>query len=121
MEQVRDFLLTDDGEWAVSNGDFQLVSDEEAVPQGIVVRVRTLLGEIYLDEAQGVDWLNQILIKNPDPLVVRALLAEAIGNTPDVLQVVGTEPTINPNRTAAIDYQVVTVYSTTPLLGTVTS
>lgn len=116
---IRDFLLDEDGDLSISNGDFALASGVEAVEQGISIRVKTFLGEIFLDESQGVDYLNQILIKNPSPLVVRELIREAIANTPDVTDVLGQQLVLNSNRTGSINYQVAHVYSSSPAVGAV--
>lgn len=113
-DPVRDFLGTEDGEWAIVNGDFAVVSGEAAVLQGIRCRVGLFLGEAYLDETKGVDYIDSILIKGPDPLVVRGIIEEAIADTPDVTNVVGAQ-LLNDGRDARISYQVDTVYSEEPL------
>jgi hypothetical protein len=119
-DPVRDFLLDDNGDMAVVNGDFATVSKRQAVVQGIKVRVRMFLGECFLDESQGVDWLGQIIsVKNPDHIVVRELIREAIADTPDVLQVVGSALQQLPNREASISYQVQDLYSDTAFTGEV--
>lgn len=115
MAAIRDFALDDDGDIAVVNGDFAAVADEEAVVQGIAVRLRSFLAECWLDEAQGVDWIGKILIKGADPLLVRELLREAVADTPDVLEVASSFVEQQPDRSARVYYRVRTVYSTQPL------
>jgi hypothetical protein len=120
-DPVRDFASTASGEWATSNGDFGTVAGAAAVPQAIRIKVGMILGECFLDETIGVDYLGQIIdIKNPDPLVVRALIQAPIEDTPDVTNVVGAE-LIGPDkdREASIAYQVDTIYSQEPFSGTV--
>ncbi len=112
---IRDFKATEDGEWYIEDGDFKTISDEDAVGQGIRIRARTFLGEIYLDESVGVDYIDSILIKNPDPLVVRGLLSEAIAKTPDVTNVVGAQLINEGGRQYSIAYSVDTVYSDTSI------
>lgn len=119
---VRDFLGTEDGEWAIVNGDFAFAEGADAVPQGIRIRLGMFLGECYLDESVGVDYLGSILdVKNPDPLVVRGLLQDQIAQTPDVTNVVGAElvQADDGSREASIDYQVDTIYSTSTFSGTI--
>jgi hypothetical protein len=119
---VRDFAGTESGEWAIVNGDFGVVAGAAAVPQGIRVRVKTILGEIFLDESLGVDYLGKILVKAPDPLEVRAEIGEQILSTPDVTDAMGTS-LVGPDaeRQATISYQVATIYSQSPISGTVSS
>lgn len=111
--------MTPDGEWEISNGDFTTVAGAAAVPQGIQIRVSMFQGECELDESIGVPWLDDILIKGDDPLLVRALLSEAIAETPDVTNVVGADlQQDNTTRDASIAYTVDTVYSQSPMSST---
>lgn len=120
-DPVRDFRLDANGDLAVVNGDFGVIAGEEAVPQGIKTRTRMFLGESFLDETVGVDYLGQILsVKNPDPLVVNELLRAPIAATPDVTLVVDNQFDLNGlNRTLDVAYKVFTIYSTQPLPGSV--
>lgn len=108
---VRDFLQDADGDLAVENGDFQTVADAAAVPQGIGIRCRSVLKEIWLDEEQGVPWTEVVLVKNPDPLVVREVFREAIMDTPDTVDASGTDLQVDhATREGAIDFKVGTIY-----------
>lgn len=123
---VRDFLLDASGDLAVVNGDFAVVggqTDDEnlaAVLQGVQTRLRLFLGECYLDESQGVDYLGKILVKNPDPNGVATELSRAIAATPDVT-LVRSAGLVGPDasRSASISYEVQTVYSTNTIAGLV--
>ena len=57
---VRDFLSDATGDLAVVNGDFALVADAAPVVQGIAIRLKMVLGEYWLDEEVGVDWIGSI-------------------------------------------------------------
>ena len=113
---VRDFGMTPTGGWATANGDFTTVAGSAAVPQGIQVRCFQILGEVFTDESKGVDWLGKILVKNPDPLEVRAELAAAALDTPDVTDVqTATLQGPDANRQATINMQAATIYSQQPV------
>jgi hypothetical protein len=117
---VRDFAMSATGGWAVVNGDFGTVAGSAAVPQGIAIRTRMFLGDCWLDGTKGVDYQGKILVKNPDPLEVRAELAAAILDTPDVTDAVGAGlqgPTAQ--RTATISFQAATIYGDSPVAGEV--
>jgi hypothetical protein len=112
MAAVRDFLLDDDGDFAVVNGDFATVADLAAVVQGVEMRILFFLGEYFLDESIGVDWFGKVLKKNPNPLEVREELRRAIASTPDVLEVTSLALTIDPEtRQGTIGYTVRTIYN----------
>jgi hypothetical protein len=117
MALVRDFKMSSTKGWAVENGDFATVAGAEAVPQGIEIRVGMFLRECFLDESIGLDWPEDILVKNPDPLVIRGLIGGRIAATPDVTNVVGAQLVDQGNRTASIEYVADTVYSEDPLSG----
>ncbi len=112
MALVRDFKQTLTGEWDTSGGDFGTVADAAAVPQGIKIRLGMILGEVFLDESIGVDWIDGINVAGADPLVVRGLLAAAIASTPDVKNVNGSQLVVDTaTREARVSYAVDTVYS----------
>jgi hypothetical protein len=114
---VRDFKSDSDGEWVIEDGDFASVADGEAVPQGIRIRVGMFLGECYLDESVGVDYIDSIFVKNPDPLLVRSIIERAISRTPDVTNVVGAQLVKVDSRDYSIAYAADTIYSDTPISG----
>ena len=114
---VRDFKSDSDGEWSIEDGDFAAVADAEAVPQGIRIRTGMFLGECYLDESIGVDYVDKVFVKNPDPLLIRSLIERAISRTPDVTNVVGAQLVKVESRDCAISYAADTVYSDTPISG----
>lgn len=120
--------MDENGDLAVVNGDFAVVGGDSdaqnvaAVRQSIKMRVRFFLGEYWLDEAVGVDWIGQILVKNPDPLVVRELIRAAIASTPDVTEVVAGDLVLDAaTRAGVIRYTVRTRYSETTINGEITA
>ncbi len=120
-DPTRDFLADDSGDLAVVNGDFALVGGADAIPQGIDCRIKTFFREIFLDESQGVPWIEDIFVKNPDPTVVKEDLRQAIADTPDVTDVVAQDFTLTSTRHGTTTYKVATIYSTEPLSGSTES
>lgn len=119
-DPVRDFGLDEDGDWDFTGGDRVLVAGEAAVRQAVRVKVLTFMREIYLDESIGVDYLNVVLVKNPDPLAVREALRVRIASVADVTEVVGTNLELDrATRVATISFKYRTIYSQTPVTDTV--
>jgi hypothetical protein len=114
-DPVRDFKIDEDGEWVTSNGDIVKVAGEEAVRQGIRISLGLMLGECFLEESAGTDYLDSINVKNADELVVRELLRQRIARVPDVTNVVGAQLIDEGEREASIEYAYDTVYSTDTL------
>ncbi len=115
-DPVRDFAIDASGDMAFANGDRAVVAGAAAVQQAVRIRVGVFLGEILLDQGRGVDYINQILIKNADPLVVRELIKDRIASVPDVVIVVGADLQLDGStREATIRYSYRDVYSTNPV------
>lgn len=75
----------------ITNNDITLTSDANSnganpVLQDILQRLRFYLGEWFLDNTQGIPWIQQILIKNPNISGVEAILMNTIVGTPGVTQ-----------------------------------
>src|SRR5262245_35381490 len=118
-DPVRDFKIDEDGEWVTENGDFVKVAGEEAARQGVRISLGLMLGECFLDEDAGTDYLDSINIKNPDPLVVREILRARIARVPDVVNVVGAELVDEGGRNASISFAYDTIYSEDPIVDQV--
>lgn len=119
-DPVRDFFGDANGEWVISRGDFVAVAGATAVNQAIRVRVQLIRGEAYLDESKGVPYFDEIIKKDPDPLVVRSVIGQEIADVPDVVNAVGAQLEVDAaTREGSISYVVDTVYSEQPLTGTI--
>jgi len=79
-------LLLIDGDVAVVGNDLALTTGSEAVQQHLSQRLKTFLSEWFLDKRIGIAYLEQILIKNPDPVVVDSILKKEIVTTPGILE-----------------------------------
>jgi hypothetical protein len=75
------------GDLELSTGDLQIVEGSDAIAQHIRIRLRTLLGEWFLDDRIGVPYIQRILIKNPGTNVVRRILRQVVEQTPGVVDV----------------------------------
>lgn len=74
------------GELVLSNGDLALITGSDAVLQDIHRRLRTFLGEWFLDIEAGVPYYQDILKKNPNPQVVATVIQNAILGTLGVIE-----------------------------------
>ena len=52
--------------------------------QRLQIKLKTFLGEYFLDNTMGVDYLGSILIKNPNTNLIADLLKIQITSEPDV-------------------------------------
>lgn len=56
----------------------QLATVQTSLDQRIDCRLRTFLGEFWLDQSIGIPYFQEVLKKNPDMSVVRAAFASEI-------------------------------------------
>lgn len=76
---------TNTGDIDLSTNQLELVTGTDAIAQHLLIRLRFFVGEYFLDTRQGIPYFEQILIKNPSLIVVRAIFREAILETPGVV------------------------------------
>lgn len=116
----RDILLDSNGNRLLVAGDYGFAEGNQAVKQGIECRVKLFEGEYWLNQALGVPWLTDVLIKNPKPIIVKSVIGQAIADTPDVSQVVNVSYEVaGQTRRGAVSYTAVSNAGT--ITGTVTS
>lgn len=100
----RDVLLDTDGNRVLVDGDYGFADGLQAVVQGVACRLKLQKGEVWMDEADGVDYRGVVLSANPRPVVIKAELGRAIAKTPDVTDVVAADLVRLPDRGASIRY-----------------
>lgn len=83
---MEDLRLDLSGDLALTaGGDLDIVSGDEAVAQRLLFTLRHFQGEWFLDTEFGVPWFQKVLRKNPEGVVVEAVLKQAILATEGVL------------------------------------
>jgi len=80
-------LLDANGDWAVDNGAVQFASGKQEIAQSIATRLRTILGEWFLNTELGLPWFSRILRKNPNSAEVENIFVKAIADSPGVTSI----------------------------------
>lgn len=111
---IRDVLLDAQGNRVLVAGDLGRADGIQAIKQGIQTRVLLWEGEYWLNLAEGVPYRRLILIRNPNPIIIKAEIGKAIAATPDVSQVVAVTYTDDPLTRAGT-----VAYTCNSTLGTV--
>lgn len=105
MSDIKLSELTSEIE--LSNGDFQLTESVDAIRQHLSQRLRTFLGEWFLDTTTGVPYYEKILVKNPIAQVIEETLVTVILGTPGVLELTSLELDLDgATRTLRVDFSV---------------
>jgi hypothetical protein len=93
------------------DGDLVLISDAERVAQQIKIKLKSFLGEWFLDTTYGVPYWEDILIKNPSLDHIRNILRQQILDVDDVFAVTALSLTLNnQSRTLTVDFVAETTY-----------
>lgn len=79
--------LDANGDWDVQNGDLQFTVGKEEISQIIAQRLKTVLGEWFLNVDLGLPYFDSILVKNVDLSVIEALIRNEILNCPGVIDI----------------------------------
>ena len=100
---MADFLLDATGDLDLSTNDIQIVTGLAAIRQELQIRYRLWLGEWFLNTAEGVPYLGNILGKGGDEARTRAIMVSVATGTPgvDVVQSYGADYD-GPTRTLTI-------------------
>lgn len=79
------FIDQTSGDLVLEAGNLKLVSDEESIQQAVNSNLRAFLGEWFLDDPVnpkvGVPYLQNVLVKNPDPNLLRTVFRAVIIGT----------------------------------------
>lgn len=80
-----DWKLDSTGDLDIEDGDIAFVTGADAIAQHCSIRLKTFLGEYWLNQNIGIDYFGKILIKNPNMAVVQSLFRRTILGTPGVI------------------------------------
>ena len=85
---MSDIKLNSDGsDIDLSTNSAELVEGVDAIAQHLLIRLRFIKGEFFLNRNDGVPYFEDILKKDPALIVVRAVYRETILETPGVLEI----------------------------------
>lgn len=102
-----DILLDEDGDVLFTNGESSVTSiGAEDLAQRLQIRLRTFLGEYFMDNTLGVDWFGRVFGKNRSKTAVDALLQEEILKERDALQITNYSSSIGTDRTFTCTFSV---------------
>lgn len=94
------------GDLVITKGVLQLASDSDAITQAVIQALRTIAGEYFLDATVGVPYFEQVLVKRPDPDLLKKVFTDAILAVRGVTSVVQLDLSYNPPlRALTITFQ----------------
>lgn len=66
------------GDIDITDGKFSLTTGVDAIAQRLKQRLGLFLGEWFLDKSRGLPYIQQILVKNPNPTVIDSIFKNEI-------------------------------------------
>lgn len=81
-----DLALDSNWDLVVSDRDLATVTSGDAIAQHLAQRLKMWMGEWFRDLREGVPYLQQVLIKNADPVVLDSIFKSTIINTPGLVE-----------------------------------
>lgn len=99
------------GDLVLQNSDLLLIDNVERVAQQITITLRFWRGEWFLATADGVPYLEYILVKNPNANHIRQILIDKIMSVDGVQQVTDMDLNFDThNRRLSVSYAAQTTY-----------
>jgi hypothetical protein len=104
-------MNTASGDLVVKNGDLMIIDNAERIAQQILITLREWSGEWFLNTADGIPYLEYILVKNPNEDHIRQILSEAILDVDGVQSITSMDLTFSRvNRSLIVEYEAITDY-----------
>lgn len=67
--------------------ELAFVSGAPAMAQRVVIRLKSILNEWFLDQRYGLPWFDSILVKNPNPILITTLIRREVMKVPGVTKI----------------------------------
>ena len=81
---IRDFALGSDGDLLLKDGDLVFNFGTEGITSDLLSRLKTFLGECFLDTSLGLAWREKILGHKPSAGELRDIFRTEILGTPGI-------------------------------------
>lgn len=86
------------------NNDLQLTSGLEAISQSVKQRLKLWQGNWFLNESEGVPYLQQVFIKGADLAAVQNLLLLTVAKTVGIADILSFSTSPQPNRGLLLEF-----------------
>lgn len=69
---------------SITAGDFTITQSSNATAQRLALRLRSFQGDSFLNPDFGINYYGDILVKNPDLLIVQSAFVDQIAAVPRI-------------------------------------
>jgi hypothetical protein len=100
---MSDLKLDDvTGDLVLENADLVMTTGSDAVRQHILQRLRTFMGEWFLNLDAGLPYFQDILVKDPNLSAIDGVIKNQIIDTPGVLELLSFDMDFDPSSQALV-------------------
>lgn len=103
-------LSTATGDVEIVEGEASLARGIDAIRQHLQIRLQTFRGEWFLDQREGIPFVQDVFKKNPDQAVLNAVFTNVILETPGVLSLNSLSFDLANDRTLTISFSATTAF-----------
>jgi hypothetical protein len=108
-----DLYLTPQHDLLIQNGDLQLITEAEEVPQNVKIRILFIQTEWVFDYTLGVPWFDEMFNTTTSKVQKEANIKKAILGSSGVREITEFSFGIDPiNRGALVEYTANTIFGT---------
>lgn len=114
---MNDLQMTKNGDLLINGYDI-LATD--SVEQAILIKLRWFFGEWIYNTELGIEWFEKVLVKNPNKLLIRRMIEDAVLSVDGVKSVSNVTLSLNnTTRKATIGFRVVTTQGKEDVMETI--
>lgn len=101
-----DILLNGDNDLDLTTYNLRLAKTEDYIVQKLGVKLRTILGEWFLDTSVGVPYFQDIFKKQIDPATVESVIKAAILESPGIVSLLSFDMSLSADRQLTVSFSV---------------
>lgn len=114
---MNDLQMTRRGDLLITGYD---IVATDSIEQAILIKLRWFFGEWIYNTELGVQWFEKVLVKNPNKLLIRRMIEDAVLSVDGVKSVSNVTLSLNnATRKATIGFSVVTTQGKQDMMETI--
>lgn len=98
--------IGDDGDLVIENGEVIMITGVDEIAQFVGQKLKTILGEWFLDVRLGLPYFDKILTKRVKPAIIEQIFIAEIVSTPGILNLLEFDLNLDTaTRTMTVEFR----------------